>query len=114
MATILQKCIGNSTILCGLNKRITSWFEELEWTIERLKEKALLSIVLRVAWKAIIYHIWKERNRRIDDYICESPIQLVEHVREAVRLRTIGLKKISMILLIALYVVTGDFHFHSF
>ena len=81
--------------LCGLNRRIVSWNEELEWATKKIKGKALLSIVLRLAWKASIYHIWRERNRRMHDSIPVAAEQIVEHVKDDVRIRLIGLKNIS-------------------
>ena len=62
---------------------------------QNIKGKALVSTVLRIAWKASIYHIWRDRNRRMYDQIYESPTQLVKHVMEAVQLRTLGVGNIA-------------------
>ena len=51
--------------MSGLNRRVMRWEEELEWARKRLKGKALISVLLRAAWNAFIYHKWKERNSRI-------------------------------------------------
>lgn len=38
---------------------------EIEWAIKNIKGKSLLSLILRAAWNAYIYHIWRERNGRV-------------------------------------------------
>ena len=37
--------------LCGLNKSILGWNVELEWAIQRLKGKSLISVMLWLAWR---------------------------------------------------------------
>ena len=44
--------------LCGVRRGIGSWEEELAWAVNQLKGKSLRSIVLILAWKAVIYHMW--------------------------------------------------------
>ena len=73
--------------LCGLGRTIGSWSEELRWVSIKLKRKALISIVLRIAWKAVIYHIWRERNRRIYGEIPESATKLIHFVKDAVKFK---------------------------
>ena len=43
--------------LSGLGRTIGSWSDELRWVSKKLKGKALISIILRIAWKIVIYHI---------------------------------------------------------
>ena len=81
--------------LCRLKRAVGSLSEELQWASQKLKGKALISIVLRIAWKATIYHIWRERNRRLYAQISESPSQLFQYVKEAVQLKTLGLVNIA-------------------
>ena len=81
--------------LCELRREVGSWEEELKWAILKLKMKALVSIILRLAWKAAIYHLWRERNQRKYEQIKENPEQVMNHVKVAVRLRTMGLKNIA-------------------
>ena len=81
--------------ICGFNRRVDSWSEELTWAIQGFKGKALNSVVLRLAWRAFIYHIWQERNRRMHGQHPEDHDQLVEHIRSDVRIRLNGLKHIS-------------------
>ena len=50
---------------CGLNRRILSWENEVKWAVERLKGKALISTLLKIAWTAFIYNVWRERNGRV-------------------------------------------------
>ena len=44
--------------LCGLTREIVSWQEEVAWAIQRLRGKALISLLLKIAWNAVIYMIW--------------------------------------------------------
>ena len=41
--------------LCGLDNDVTGWAEELKWAKQRLKGKALISILLRIGWNALEY-----------------------------------------------------------
>ena len=50
---------------CGLNRRILSWESEVKWAVERLKGKALISTLLKIAWTAFIYNVWREMNSRV-------------------------------------------------
>ena len=51
--------------LCGKQREVTSWDEEFQWIVKKLKRKSLASVIMRVAWHTIIYIIWAERNNRI-------------------------------------------------
>ena len=42
--------------MCGLDKEVTGWEEELKWAMKRLKGKALISIILRIGWSSFIYY----------------------------------------------------------
>ena len=77
-----------------MNRDVGTWFEELEWAIQRIKGKALISIVLRIAWKAFIYFVWRERNRRLHNDQTENPEQLLDRIKEVVQIKLIGLTNI--------------------
>ena len=81
--------------LCGLHKEIRSWTDELAWAINRVKGKTLISIVLRMAWKACIYNIWCERNRRLHNGMAETSLQLLDRIKEVLRIRLVGLEKVA-------------------
>ena len=61
-----------------------------------MKGKQLVATLLRVAWKAFIYYIWKERNGRLYGQIMETPMQVFEHIKEAVCIRLAGLPKVGV------------------
>ena len=69
-----------------------TWSDELVWAVKRMKGRTLLSIVMRLAWRASIYYIWRERNRRMHGHILENADQLMEHVKQDVRIRTTSLQ----------------------
>ena len=69
--------------------------EELEWAIQRIKGKALISVVLRIAWKVFIYFVWRERNRRLHNGLTENPEQLLDRIKEVVRIKLASLTNIA-------------------
>ena len=81
--------------LCGLTRRILRWEEEIEWASQKFKGKSLISNILRLAWNASIYHIWKERNGRMHGQTFAAPNQIVQHIQDDIRLRLISLKSIT-------------------
>ncbi|XVF87244.1 hypothetical protein PTKIN_Ptkin18bG0103200 [Pterospermum kingtungense] len=50
--------------LCCLCQTVGTWTEELNWAIQHAKGKSMSDFILRFAWKASIYFLWRERNRR--------------------------------------------------
>ena len=78
-----------------MNREAGSWSEELEWVVQRIKGKALISIVLRIAWKAFIYFVWRVRNRRLHNDLAENPEQLLDRIKEVVRIKLTGLTNIA-------------------
>ena len=51
---------------------IGGWSKELQWAIKNIKGRTLVYTILRVAWKAFIYHVWRERNGRLFENSIES------------------------------------------
>ncbi|MBA0796167.1 hypothetical protein Gohar_006961, partial [Gossypium harknessii] len=47
-----------------LKKAMGSWRKELAWAILKLKGKSLLVAILKLAWSAYLYVIWRQRNKR--------------------------------------------------
>ena len=67
---------------CGISRVIGSWNEELQWAIRNMKGKQLVATLLRVAWKAFIYYIWKEKNGRLYGQIMETSLQVFGTLRK--------------------------------
>ena len=82
--------------LCGQSREVTSWQGELQWAIQRLRGKSLNAVILRVAWHAVIYFIWQERNNRLHRNKVETVQHILEKIKEVVRFRLWELKKISI------------------
>ena len=90
------KCVWKKVLeICGLSREIGSWEDELKWAVRKLKGKALVSILLRLAWKATIYCLWRERNRRVYEQTKETEDQVLNHIKEAVRIKLMGLRNIA-------------------
>ena len=77
---------------CGLNKMTRSWNEELQWVVRKIKGKQLINAILSVAWRAFIYHVWRERNGRMHGQPMRSSEQIFEHIKEEVRIKITGRK----------------------
>ena len=78
-----------------MHKDVGPWEEELTWAVQRIKGKALISIVLKIAWRAFIYFVWRERNRRLHNELAETPLQLLEQVKDVVRIKLAGLTNVA-------------------
>ena len=74
----------------------SDWDEELQRTIQRTKGKNLKAIILRIAWNTAIYFIWTERNRRIYQDKERTRMQVMEMIKEVIRIRLIGLKNVKL------------------
>ncbi|XVF52553.1 hypothetical protein PTKIN_Ptkin05aG0027800 [Pterospermum kingtungense] len=70
---------------CNLNRTVMSWFDELDWAMKKLRGKALLSSLMRLAWRAYIYYIWRERNLRLYQEIAKDPMEVADLIRADVR-----------------------------
>ena len=81
--------------LCGLDREVLDWEGEMKWAVLKLKGKALLSKVLRIAWSSFIYHIWKKRNGRIFGKMEQTAEQIIDHIKLAVRHRLASLKNVA-------------------
>ncbi|KHG10541.1 DNA ligase [Gossypium arboreum] len=50
--------------LCSNYRAVETWRQELAWAILKLKGKSLLVAILKLAWSAYLYVIWRQRNKR--------------------------------------------------
>ena len=73
--------------LCGLQRDVHDWSTELNWAIKKLKGRSLLTIILRVAWRAFLYCIWRERNQRICRQRVGTVSSIVEQIKSIVRIK---------------------------
>ena len=63
--------------------------------MRRIKGKALISIILSIAWKAYIYHVWCERNGRLHSQPSNSLLQILEKIKEIVCIKLNGVNKVA-------------------
>ena len=63
---------------------------------KRFKGKSLNSTILRIAWNAVVYFTWIERNKRIYQGKEGTLMQVLEQIKEVVRIRLIGLKHVKL------------------
>ena len=82
--------------MCGLRRVVYNWDEELKWAYQKLKGKSLLSIILRTAWSAYIYFVWKERNDRLYKSKEETSEQVLEQIKQGTRLKLEGLHNVKL------------------
>lgn len=48
----------------GIHRNFRRWQYEIHWMDSKAKGKALISVILRCSWAALIYFTWKEINNR--------------------------------------------------
>lgn len=69
-----SKCVWRKILsVPAINRRVGDWNMEFDWAVQNLQEKSLKSTILRLAWCASIYYIWRERNNRIHSNVFKSP-----------------------------------------
>ena len=78
--------------LCGINREIGNWSEELQWAAQNLKGRNLTSTLLRLAWKTLIYQVWKERNGRLHGNTERTNLQVLEAIKDVTCIRLAGIK----------------------
>ena len=81
--------------LCGLHREVGGWQEELRWAVTKIKGKALISIFLNIAWKACIYHVWRERNGRMHSKPSNSSLQIIEQIKEIICIKLNGVNRVA-------------------
>ncbi|XVF59778.1 hypothetical protein PTKIN_Ptkin07bG0303400 [Pterospermum kingtungense] len=82
-------------LLCNLRRDVLSWNEELHWASRKLRGKSLPSTVLRWAWVAFIYFIWKERNFRLHRQVEHSERQIVDEIKQVIRVKVSDFNKVK-------------------
>ncbi|OMO85318.1 Geminivirus AR1/BR1 coat protein [Corchorus capsularis] len=80
---------------CRLYRAVGSWYSKLQWAITKLKGKSLLSLVLKLAWNAFCYVIWRERNSRIFQQKMSIMEQSFILIADSIRTRLLGLKHVA-------------------
>ena len=69
--------------------------KNIRWAEKRAKGRAMISLLLRVAWSAFIYNIWQERNSRIFAHVEETEEQILNYIRETIRGRLTKLRNLT-------------------
>ena len=83
-------------VLLWLFKGVSSWSGELQWATQRFKGKNLNATILRIAWHAVVYLTWTERNNRIYNGKEGTMMQALEQIKEVIRIRLIGLNNVKL------------------
>ncbi|KAL4363570.1 hypothetical protein GQ457_04G002800 [Hibiscus cannabinus] len=52
-------------LLCNISRVALPWKQEFQWAVQGLKDKSLLTVILKLTWNAFIYFMWKEKNARV-------------------------------------------------
>ena len=50
------------------------------------------STIMRIAWKAFIYCVWRERNNKVHNNTSETAVQVFERIKEVIRIKVEDLK----------------------
>ncbi|GLT73885.1 hypothetical protein SLA2020_457150 [Shorea laevis] len=67
-----------------------SWQGLLHWMGKKVSRKSLQNTLVKLAWNAAVYHIWKERNRRIHQKHFKADGEIVYEVQFDVRCKILG------------------------
>ena len=78
-------------MLCGESRMPRTWDNEFLWVIG-CKGKSLCSITKRIAWGAVIYHVWRQRNARIYEKEFTNADTIFNIICNDVRLRITSLR----------------------
>ena len=62
----------------------------------KVKGNSLASIILRIAWHAMIYYTCIERNNRFHKGKVGTMMQVIEQINEVIRIRLMGLKNVKV------------------
>ncbi|KAL4351222.1 hypothetical protein GQ457_06G018440 [Hibiscus cannabinus] len=76
--------------MCGLHRSGMDWEQELYWLVTRLNGKSLLVIVLKLAWNAFIYMVWRQMNARVFHGVDLTVDQVVVSIKDIVATRLKG------------------------
>lgn len=92
----IQKNIWKTVLMgCGIQRKIGNWEQQLNWAVKKMKAKAMLSIVLRLAWSTFLYHVWSERNCRVHKQVLHTKLQVLEKIQWDVGVKASQLKNYS-------------------
>lgn len=80
---------------CGLNSSVYEWQRVLTWAIQKFKGKALISVILRLAWRATVYCIWLERNARVYQGSSKTLQQILAEIQDGVKFKLTQLKNVA-------------------
>ncbi|XVF82352.1 hypothetical protein PTKIN_Ptkin16aG0039900 [Pterospermum kingtungense] len=82
-------------IRCGFQREVRTWNYEFDWPIRKLKGKSLIAIVLRCAWNACNYEVWRERNCRLHNQGSRSVAQIVQCIEMVIQVITANLRNVK-------------------
>ena len=81
-------------ICCGLAREVWSWNEEALWAVKKLRGKALIVLVLRIALNAMIYMTWSEMNNKFFNKKEGIYVEALKKIKEVIKFRLTNLKHI--------------------
>lgn len=79
----------------GLSRIARGWLCELSWAEKKLKGKALVSVVLRVAWNVYIHNIRKERNNKRHGKAPQSMANIFDSIIFSVQIATFKIRNVK-------------------
>lgn len=73
-----------------------AWASLVHWGCFVLKRQIVINCILKMAFQAIIYHLWRERNARIFTSDIKVPSVIVSAVLSDLTYRFLGLPKFKV------------------
>ncbi|XP_039031707.1 uncharacterized protein LOC120166517 [Hibiscus syriacus] len=71
-------------LLSGLKRPSLTWDNMITWACNSWKGESLLTTVLKIAWSALIYSLWEERNARLFKGNSRSAAQILSAIKDIV------------------------------
>ncbi|XP_039023289.1 uncharacterized protein LOC120155894 [Hibiscus syriacus] len=78
---------GSVLGLCGINRGVSSWDSELAWAVCFFKGKSLIVRILNLAWTGNIYGIWMERNSKLFGKRNRTKDDVLDDIKQVIRIR---------------------------
>ncbi|GAV80391.1 hypothetical protein CFOL_v3_23852 [Cephalotus follicularis] len=67
--------------MCNVVRLTLPWADEIQWLLAHSKGNKFPATVLKLAFAAIVYHVWLERNRRCFNNLFLPYQEIVHKVR---------------------------------
>lgn len=76
---IMQRCL--------IFKPVQPWEDEIIWAYGKFSGNSLCQRIRKLAWAAMVYHIWVERNAKVFKGLVPSTTKVIKEIIHEVKIR---------------------------